>query len=52
MKDESFAHSLEGKPPKYWHRLEDHLNEVAEKARTFANDFKRRLLGLSGGTDS
>ena len=39
MKDEFFAHSLEGKPPKYWHRLEDHLNEVAEKARVFANEF-------------
>ena len=39
MKDEFYAHSREGKPPEHWHRLEDHLNEVAEMARTFANDF-------------
>jgi hypothetical protein len=52
MKDEFYAHSREGIPPKHRHHLEDHLREVAEVARTFANDFKRRLLGLSGGTDS
>jgi CRISPR-associated endonuclease/helicase Cas3 len=39
MKDEFYAHSREGIPPKHRHRLEDHLNEVAEMARTFANDF-------------
>ena len=39
MKDEFYAHSREGIPPKYWHRLEDHLKEVAEKARVFASDF-------------
>jgi len=38
MKDESFAHSLEGKPPKYWQRLEDHLKNVAEIARRFAEN--------------
>jgi hypothetical protein len=36
---EYYAHSLEGKPPGEWHRLEDHLKEVAEMARTIANDF-------------
>jgi CRISPR-associated endonuclease/helicase Cas3 len=39
MKDEFYAHSREGKPPEDWHRLEDHLKNVAEMARTFANDF-------------
>ena len=39
MKDEFYAHSREGIPPKHWHRFEDHLNEVAEKARVFASDF-------------
>jgi len=40
MKDkEYYAHSREGKPPEDWHRLEDHLKEVAEMARRFANDF-------------
>jgi len=39
MKDEFYAHSREGKPPEDWHRLEDHLNRVAEMARKFADDF-------------
>jgi len=34
---EYYAHSREGKPPKYWHRLEDHLMGVAEMARGVAN---------------
>jgi hypothetical protein len=41
MKDQYDAHSLSGKPPENWHRLEDHLKNVAEIARTFANDFTR-----------
>ena len=39
MKNEFYAHSRDGKPPEDWHRLEDHLKEVAKMARTFANDF-------------
>jgi len=39
MKDEFYAHSREGIPPKHRHHLEDHLKEVAEKARVFASDF-------------
>jgi CRISPR-associated endonuclease/helicase Cas3 len=39
MKNEYYAHSREGKPPRDWHRLEDHLRTVAEMARSFANDF-------------
>jgi CRISPR-associated endonuclease/helicase Cas3 len=34
-----YAHSLEGKPKEEWQKLEDHLFEVAEKARTFAEPF-------------
>jgi CRISPR-associated endonuclease/helicase Cas3 len=40
MKDEYYAYSREGKPPKDWHRLEDHLKAVAEMAGTFAEDFR------------
>jgi len=39
MKDEFYAHSREGKPPEERHRLEDHLQAVAEMARPFENDF-------------
>jgi len=34
-----YAHSLEGKPPADWQRLDDHLKDVAEKARSFAKVF-------------
>ena len=40
MKDKKYyAHSREGKSPEDWHRLEDHLKEVAEMARGFADSF-------------
>ena len=39
MKEEFYAHSREGKPPKDWHRLEGHLNRVAEMALNFASAF-------------
>jgi hypothetical protein len=39
MKDEFYAHSWEGKPPEDWHRLEDHLNRVAELTLNFASAF-------------
>jgi CRISPR-associated endonuclease/helicase Cas3 len=39
MTNEYYAHSLEGRPPKDWHRLEDHLKAVAEMAQKFADDF-------------
>jgi len=38
---EYYAHSREGKPTEEWHRLEDHLKNVAEMARFFANIFKK-----------
>ena len=39
VKDAYYAHSHKERPPQDWHRLEDHLKSVAEKARTFADDF-------------
>jgi len=40
MKQEYYAHSREGKLPKDWHRLEDHLKEVAEMDQRFAEEFE------------
>ncbi len=36
---EYYAHSLEGQPPDKWQPLEDHLKNVAEMARSFAEKF-------------
>jgi CRISPR-associated endonuclease/helicase Cas3 len=36
---DSFAHSIEGKPPDEWHRLEEHLRGTAELADQFASEF-------------
>lgn len=49
MKDEYYAHSLEGKPPKNWQPLEKHLKNVAEKARTFADAFGAAEWGYLAG---
>ncbi len=32
MKDEFYAHSRDGRPPQDWHKLEDHLKNVAGMA--------------------
>ncbi len=39
MKDEYYAHSLDGKPPEEWQRLEDTLKQVVEMVRSFAEAF-------------
>ncbi|WP_299983881.1 hypothetical protein [Desulfobacula sp.] len=39
MDKKYYAHSLEGKPPSEWQLLEEHLKNVAEMARLFANAF-------------
>ena len=39
MDKEYYAHSLEGKPPSEWQRLDEHLNNVAEMSRSFAETF-------------
>ena len=49
MKDQYYAHSLEGKPPEDWHCLEDHLKKVAEMARRFAEDFNAGDWGYLAG---
>ena len=49
MKDEFYAHSREGTPPEHWHRLEDHLKEVAKMARNFANEFNAGDWGYLAG---
>ena len=40
MKDEFYAHSREGIPPKHRHRLEDHLKAVAEMDQRLAEEFE------------
>jgi CRISPR-associated endonuclease/helicase Cas3 len=39
MAREYYAHSLPGKPPEEWQRLEEHLRAAAEKARELAEVF-------------
>ncbi len=39
MTEPFYAHSLPGKPPTEWHLLEEHLKNVAELERSFANKF-------------
>ena len=34
--EEFYAHSKEGGPPEEWQELEEHLQKVAEMARSFA----------------
>lgn len=45
-----YAHTLEGRPPSEWQGLREHLENVAELARSFASDFDggdwARLAGL------
>jgi HD superfamily phosphohydrolase YqeK len=49
MAKQFYAHSKEGEPPEHWHRLDDHLNKVAEMARNFANDFGAGDWGYLAG---
>jgi len=49
MQDEYYAHSLDGKPPKDWQSLEEHLKNVAEKAHTFADPFGAGDWGYLAG---
>lgn len=44
-----YAHSVEGKPPEEWHRLEDHLKGTAELAALFADVFGAREWGKTLG---
>jgi len=49
MANKYYAHSKEGKPPEDWHRLEDHLKEVAKMARNFADEFSAGDWGYLAG---
>jgi len=44
-----YAHSLDGKPPSGWQPLEEHLKNVAEMARSFADDFGAGDWGYLAG---
>ncbi|MDA8241152.1 MAG: hypothetical protein M0Z67_12380 [Nitrospiraceae bacterium] len=44
-----YAHSLEGKPPEEWHRLEEHLKGTVELAARFASEFGCGEWGFLAG---
>ncbi len=44
-----FAHSLSGQPPELWQPLEEHLEEVARRAREFAERFNAAEWGYLAG---
>jgi CRISPR-associated endonuclease/helicase Cas3 len=49
MTHKYYAHSLEGRPPSEWQLLEDHLKNVAQMAREFAESFGAEDLGWCAG---
>ncbi len=49
MTKKYYAHSLEGRPPSDWQPLEEHLKNVAEMARSFAEDFGAGDWGYLAG---
>jgi len=49
MNKQFYAHSLEGKPPSEWQPLEEHLKNVAEMARSFAESFNAGDWGYLAG---
>ncbi|MHB2016022.1 MAG: CRISPR-associated helicase Cas3' [Candidatus Xenobia bacterium] len=44
-----YAHSLEGRPTQEWHVLEDHLEQTANKAASFAASFGSSEWAYLGG---
>lgn len=44
-----YAHSLEGRPTSEWQLLDQHLKNVAERARSFANKFRAGDWGYLAG---
>ena len=44
-----YAHSKKGEPPEKWQRLEEHLENVAEMARGFAQEFGAGEWGYLAG---
>jgi len=49
MDKQFYAHSKEGKPPSEWQPLDQHLKNVAELARKFADDFGAGDWGYLAG---
>lgn len=49
MTGKYYAHSLNGRPPSEWHPLEEHLKNVAEMVRFFADDFGAGDWGYLAG---
>lgn len=49
MTQKYYAHTLEGRPPEEWQLLEDHLKNVAENARLFAEAFDAGDWGYLAG---
>jgi CRISPR-associated endonuclease/helicase Cas3 len=49
MAKKYYAHSLEGEPPDKWQPLEEHLKNVAEMARAFADTFGAGDWGYLAG---
>ena len=49
MTEKYYAHSLDEKPPSEWQPLEEHLNNVAERARSFADVFGAGEWGYLAG---
>jgi CRISPR-associated endonuclease/helicase Cas3 len=49
MTQKFYAHSLNGKPPSDWQPLEEHLKNVAEMARSFADTFGAGDWGYLAG---
>jgi len=49
MASEFYAHSLENRPLSEWHALNDHLNEVARMAKSFAKKLGAEDLGWCAG---
>jgi len=45
MEKEYFAHSLEGRPKSEWQPLIEHLKNIAEVARSFAELFGAAVAG-------
>ena len=49
MTKKYYAHNLEGKPPSDWQPVEEHLKNVAEMARLFADAFNAGDWGYLAG---
>jgi HD superfamily phosphohydrolase YqeK len=49
MTEKYYAHNLEGRPPSDWQSLKEHLKNVAEMVRSFADAFNAEEWGYLAG---